>query len=90
MFGRGPRTHRHAFGPVAISPAKEVPERATAGHSTQQPYGRPENGHRSVTYQKFVGPASVMMKSAQKGSEAWSEDLYLYLQLYLGTAVEVL
>ena len=25
------------IGPVAISPEKEVPQRATAGHSTQQP-----------------------------------------------------
>ena len=68
VLGMGPRTHKHTFGPVAISLAKEVPQRATAGHSTQQPYGRPENGHRSVTYQQFVGPASVVMKSGQKGS----------------------
>ena len=27
-----------------------------------------ENGHRSVTYQQFVGPASVVMESGQKGS----------------------
>ena len=77
----GPRTHRHAFGPVPISPAKELPQRATAGHSTQQPYGRPENGHRSVTYQQFVGPASVVMKSGQKGS--W--DLYRYLRVLIGS-----
>ena len=31
-----------------------------------------ENGHRSVTYQHFAGPASVVLKCSEKGSE----DLY--------------
>ena len=71
------------FGQVAIPLAKEVPQRATAGHSDQQPYGRPENGHRSVTYQHFVGPAPSVLKCAQKGSwDLFTGNSTLVLYLY--------
>ena len=47
------------------SPSELLPVSPLSNHVA---CGRPENGHRSVTYQHFAGPASCVLRCTEKGS----------------------